>query len=235
MQYTAFRDGKSVGQFTEEQLKSALNVGVLRPSDTYFGEGMSGIMPLGQLGRSARAEAPDVPESSPSPAASAPSPAKAEQPGSPDWDTLPSGPVPTCCARCQSAEIKSVPLVYKMGQSSGSMAGMTLSGDVGFGTTHSRSDLAEELAPPVKATGALAIFLCGVGLAAFFGLSNQSLGTFYFITGLALAGAIAYSMSVSRAFARSMYLWRNRWICLKCGHKFLSLAPAALASLKDEQ
>lgn len=236
MQYTAFRDGKSVGQFTEEQLKSALSAGVLRPSDTYFGEGMSGIMPLGQLGRSARVEAPDVPESSSSPAASAPTtPAKDEPTGSPDWDTLPSGPVPICCARCQSAEIKSVPLVYKMGQSSGSMAGMTLSGDVGFGTTHSRSDLAEELTPPVKATGALAIFLCGVGLAAFFGISNHSLSTFYVVTGLGLAGAIAYSMSVARAFARNMYLWRNRWICLKCGHKFLSVAPAALASLKDEQ
>lgn len=234
MQYTAFRDGKSVGQFTEEQLKSALSAGVLRPSDTYFGEGMSGIMPLGQLGRSARMEAPDVPASA-SHSAPAPSPAKDEPTGSPDWDTLPSGPVPICCARCQSTEIKSVPLVYKMGQSSGSMAGMTLSGDVGFGTTHSRSDLAEELAPPVKATGALAIFLCGVGLAAFFGFSNQSLSTFYVITGLGLAGAIAYSISVSRAFARSMYLWRNRWICLKCGHKFLSVAPAALASLKDEQ
>lgn len=235
MQYTAFRDGKTVGLFTEEQLKSALSAGVLRPSDTYFGEGMSGIMPLGQLGRSARVEAPDVPESSSSPDASAPSPAKDEPTGSPDWDTLPSGPVPICCARCQSTEIKSVPLVYKMGQSSGSMAGMTLSGDVGFGTTHSRSDLAEELAPPVKATGALAIFLCGVGLAAFIGFSNQSISAFYVITGLGLVAAIAYSMSVSRAYARNMYLWRNRWICLKCGHKFLSVAPAALASLKDEQ
>jgi hypothetical protein len=237
MQYTAFRDGKSVGTFTEEQLKAALASGVLRPSDTYFGEGMSGIMPLGQLGRSARVEALDVPRSSSpsSPAPSAPSLAKDEPTGSPDWDTLPSGPVPICCARCQSAEIKSVPLVCKMGQSSGSMAGMTLSGDVGFGTTHSRSDLAEELAPPVKATGALAIFLCGVGLAAFFGISNMSISTFYVITGLGLVAAIAYSISVSRAYARSMYLWRNRWICLKCGHKFLSVAPSALASLKDEQ
>ena len=235
MQYTAFRDGKSVGQFTEEQLKSALNAGVLRPSDTYFGEGMSGIMPLGQLGRSARVEAPDVPESSSSPAASAPSPAKDEPTGSLDWDTLPSGLVPICCARCQSAEIKSVPLVYKMGQSSGSMAGMTLSGDIGFGTTHSRSDLAEELAPPVKTTHALLIVLLGVGFAAFLGVSNRSYNTVVVVSFLGVAAAIAHIIFASRAFARSMYLWRNRWICLKCGHKFLSVAPAALASLKDEQ
>lgn len=237
MQYTAFRDGKSIGHFTEEQLKVALNAGILRPSDTYFGEGMSGIMPLGQLGRSARAEAPDVPPSAGKneSIASASTPAKVEPVGSPDWDTLPSGPVPICCARCQSAEIKSVPLVYKMGQSKGSMAGMTLSGDVGFGSTHNITDLAEELAPPVKATGALVIFLCGVGLACFFGLSNQSSGAFFVISILASAAAIAYAISASRTFARNMYLWRNRWICLKCGNKFISVAQSAMASLKDEQ
>ena len=237
MHYTAFRDGKSIGQFTEEQLKAALAAGVLRPSDTYFGEGMAGILPLGQLGRPVRTESPEVPVSAASsaPSSSAKPPAEAESSDSPDWDTLPSGPVPICCARCQSAEIKSVPLVYKMGQSSGSMAGMTLSGDVGFGTTHTRSDLAEELAPPVKASGALVIFLVGFGVAAFLGVSNQSLSTFYVVTGLGLAGAIAYAISAARTFARNMYLWRNRWICLKCGHKFLSVAPTALAALKDEQ
>jgi len=198
---------------------------------------MSGIMPLGQLGRSAKAEAPDVPPSAagPAPADSAASPSREDSISSPDWDTLANGPVPICCTRCQSAEIKSVPLVYKMGQSSGSMAGVTLSGEVGFGTTHSRSDLAEELSPPVKTTGALAIFLCGIGFAAVLGVMNQSYNTFVICSFLGVAAAIVYAISASRSFARNMYLWRNRWICLKCGHKFLSVAPAALASLKDER
>jgi hypothetical protein len=39
MQFTAFRDGQSIGTFTEQQLKSALEAGVLRASDTYFGPG----------------------------------------------------------------------------------------------------------------------------------------------------------------------------------------------------
>jgi len=234
MHYTAFRDGKSIGTFSEEQLKSALAAGVLRPSDTYFGEGMPGILPLAQLGRPEPAQMAAVPASGPAPSAPASRPPAGSPAGRPDWDAMPSGPVPVCCSRCQSADIKSAPLVYKMGKSSGSMAGMSLSGDVGIATTQNISSLAEELAPPVKASGALIILFLGLALAVYFGASKQSQGLFIFVALVALAGSIAYAVSASRSFAKAMYLWRNRWICLKCGHKFLSVAPAALAELKGE-
>lgn len=235
MQYTAFRDGKSIGAFTAEQLKSALASGVLRPSDTYFGEGMSGITPLSQFGRSPATVDSTVPPSAASPERHA-APAKpAEMPAYIDWDEAPSGPVPTCCSRCQSTDIKSVPLVFKMGQSRGTMGGMSLSGDVGIATTHEISDLASELAPPVKASGALMIFLGGLLVAAFIGLTNGSSTASVAIGLLSVAGSIMFAVSASRTFAKNMYLWRNRWVCFKCGNTFLSVAPVALAALKDEQ
>lgn len=236
MQYTAFRDGKSIGTFSHEQLKDALAVGVLRPTDTYFGEGMASIQTLSQL------QTPSTP------APSAPSTAIPQTPKSDDvrreapresaaridWDTLPSGPVPSCCSRCKSSDIKAVQLVYKMGQSSGSMAGMSLSGEVGIATTHNISDLAAELAPPAKGGGTLAIFVFGWAVAAVLGLYNTSLTVFYLIGALTIIGTIAFAIANSRAFAKSYYLWRNRWICFKCGHKFVSIDASALEELRSE-
>ncbi len=236
MQFTAFREGKSIGQFTEAQLKSALASGVLLPTDTYFGEGMAGILKLSTLGRPHQSGEPEEPPSlkQSTPPMEGAMAGKGQSVGSPDWDALPSGPVPACCARCQSADIKSVPLVFKMGQTRGSMSGLSLSADVGFAVTHNISDLAEELAPPVKASGALAIFVGGFAAAAYLGFSNDNYSTFVVWSFLAAGAALAYAIFASRAFAKSMYLWRNRWICLKCGQKFLSVAPAALGAFKQE-
>lgn len=241
MQYTAFRDGKSIGFFTEEQLKSALAAGVLRPTDSYFGEGMSAITPLGQLVRPEAPKMPAMPASAPAgartPVASAFSGAAAttEAPAlNLDWDTLASGPVPACCQRCSSAEVKSVQMVYKMGKSSGTMTGLSLSGDVGVAATQNISGLAEELAPPEQAKGGCAILIGGLLVATFVFTSEKSAVAFYLITGLAVVASLAFVWGAKKTYAKEFYLWRNRWICLKCGHKFLSVAPAALSVLKEE-
>ncbi len=241
MQFTAFRDGQSIGTFTEQQLKSALEAGVLRASDTYFGPGMSAITPLSQLGRTEAPEIPAVPASAPAgdraPAAPAISSNKANA-AAPDlnidWDTLASGPVPACCQRCSSAEVKSVQMVYKMGKSSGTMTGFSLSGDVGVAATQNISGLAEELAPPEEAKGGCAILIGGLLVATVVWISEQNGSAFYLIVGLALVASLAFVWHAKKTYAKEFYLWRNRWICLKCGHKFLSLDPAALAALKDE-
>ena len=151
-----------------------------------------------------------------------------------DWDTLASGPVPACCQRCSSAEVKSVQMVYKMGKSSGSMTGFSLSGDIGVAATQNISGLAEELAPPEEAKGGCAILITGLVIAALVGLFNQSPSAFSVIVALSVAASLAYLWSAKKTYAKQSYLWRNRWICLKCGHKFLSVAPAALAALKEE-
>ena len=235
MQYTAFREGKSIGSFTAEQLRDALSAGVLRPTDTYFGEGMPSIQTLAQLGK-------PVASAAAAPVATPPTP-QPDQPktstdtkatGYVDWDNLPSGPVPICCARCNSTEVKAVPLVYKMGQTSGSTTGMTLSGEIGIATTHNISELAEELEPPVKGTGATAILGLGFVVGIVLGLSNGSLNTFYIFAILSIIGSVAFNISLSRAHAKNMYLWRNRWICFKCGHKFISVAPEAIHMLKAD-
>lgn len=232
MQFTAFRDGKSIGTFTEEQLKSALEAGVLRPTDTCFGPGMTGITPLSQLVRPEAPKMPAMPASAPAFSGAA---ATTEAPAlTVDWDTLASGPVPACCQRCSSAEVKSVQMVYKMGKSSGTMTGFSLSGDVGVAATQNISELAEELAPPEQATGGCAILIGGLLVATAIWISEQSAGAFYLITGLALVASVAFVWHARKTYAKEFYLWRNRWICLKCGHKFLSVAPAALAVLKDE-
>lgn len=241
MQFTAFRDGQSIGTFTEQQLKSALAAGVLRPTDTYFGPGMAGITPLSQLVRPEAPKIPAMPAPAPAgaraPVASAFSGAAAttEAPAlNIDWDTLASGPVPACCQRCSSAEVKSVQMVYKMGKSSGTMTGFSLSGDVGVAATQNISELAEELAPPEQAKGGCAILIGGLLFATVVWISEQSEVAFCFIAGLALIASVAFVWHARKTYAKEFYLWRNRWICLKCGHKFLSVAPAALAVLKDE-
>jgi len=233
MQYTAFREGKSIGSFTAEQLRDALSAGVLRPTDTYFGEGMSSIQTLAQLDKVAPSTSANsvVMPTAPQPEQAAVSMAP-RAPGRIDWDELPSGPVPTCCARCNSSDIKAVQLVYKMGQTSGSMAGMSLSGEIGIATTHNISELAAELGPPVKGGGTLAIFVFGWAVAAVLGLYNTSLTVFYLIGTLTVIGTIAFAIANSRAFAKTYYLWRNRWICFKCGHKFVSVAPEAVDTLR---
>lgn len=235
MQYTAFREGKSIGSFTADQLRDALRAGVLRPTDTYFGEGMSSIQPLAQIDKAAP---PPVASSvvtprTPQPEESA-TPAAPRPPRNIEWNELPSGPIPTCCARCNSPDIKAVQLVYKMGQTSGSMAGMSLSGEIGIATTHNISELAAELGPPVKGTGAIAILLFGWFVGAVIGLSNGSLNTFYIFAVISIIGSVAFNISLSRAHAKNMYLWRNRWICFKCGHKFVSVAPEAIHALKAD-
>ena len=233
MQYTAFREGKSIGSFTAEQLREALRAGVLRPTDTYFGEGMSSIPTLAQLDKVAPSPAVNsvVTPKAPQPEQAATSMAP-WAPGSINWDELTSGPVPTCCARCNSSDIKAVQLVHKMGQTSGSMAGMSLSGEIGIATTHNISELAAELGPPVKGTGAIAILLFGWIVGVVLGFCNDSLTLFYVCTILSLLGSFAYGLSLSRAHAKNMYLWRNRWICFKCGHKFVSVAPEAVDALR---
>jgi hypothetical protein len=240
MQFTAFRDGKSIGSFTEEQLKSAVAAGVLRPTDTYFGEGMSAITPLSELAHAAAPKMPPMPRTAP---ASAPAHVAPPQTSSAaadvpvlniDWDTLVSGPVPASCAHCRSPEIKSVQMVYKMGKNSGSMAGFSLSGDVGVAATENISGLAEELAPPTKAMGGCAIFFLGLIIASAVGLYNQSQTAFGLILALSITVTLAFAIHARKTYAKESYLWRNRWICLKCGHKFLSVAPAALAVLKEE-
>jgi len=234
MQYTAFREGKSIGSFTAEQLREALSAGVLRPTDTYFGEGMPSIQTLAQLGKpvtSAAATPVATPPTAPQPEQAAASMAP-RAPGRIDWDELPSGPVPTCCARCNSSDIKAVQLVYKMGQTSGSMAGMSLSGEIGMATTHNISELAAELGPPVKGTGAVAILFFGWIVGVVLGFSNDSLNLFYVCAVLSIIGSFAFGLSLSRAHAKNMYLWRNSWICFKCGHKFVSVAPEAVDTLR---
>ena len=121
-----------------------------------------------------------------------------------------------------------------MGKSSGSMTGFSLSGDIGVAATQNISGLAEELAPPEEAKGGCAILITGLVIAALVGLFNQSPSAFYVIVALAMAASVAFLWYAKKTYAKESYLWRNRWICLKCGHKFLSVAPAALAALKEE-
>jgi hypothetical protein len=245
LKYKVARQGQIIGEHDAGSIQLLINAGNLMVTDHAWATGMDGWKQLRELGY-------DFPVVSP-PELPRPTPASFVQPqvlGAPpalpaklttnDWRSMPAGPMPATCSKCDSSDIRSFAILYQQGTHASTSIGFTLSGQIGGMVTSGQTSLAAATQPPQReASDSAALryivlgLAIGIGLFAYlaqnFRLPGVVLGAVVGVAILAASiyGAIMNARRIDYEYARDLYRWKSSWCCMKCGHRFRVMHPKA--------
>lgn len=217
------RGGARLGAFPEQDIPALLRAKVLQPTDSYLSAGMGKPAPLSEL-LLALLLKPGVhlPASPAGVADSVGATAFAQPKPQDSHSNQASSPRGRCCPKCHSEDIRTFEMIFKSGSSSVNTIGITMSGDLGQAHSRSMTDLASEVAPPDMSGPGCFSTVMSVALGLIVGMLINPMGPGVLIgaiAGLVIRLGIHFAGSVDRdeQYAK----WKNSWMCMKCGNKFL--------------
>ena len=243
IKYKIARQGQIIGEYDAGSIQLLINAGNLMVTDHAWATGMDGWKQLRELGY-------DFPVASP-PELPSPSLASFVQPqalGVPpalpaklttnDWRSMPDGPIPATCSKCDSSDIRSFGILYQQGSHASTSVGITLSGQIGGMVTSGQTNLAAATQPPQRGSDSAAVLvvlaICmGFGVFVYLAMSFSTVGGVLgaFLGVAILAGGIYLGVMSSRSvdleYAKEIYRWKSSWCCMKCGNRFRVMHPKA--------
>jgi hypothetical protein len=243
LKYKVARQGQIIGEYDASSIQLLINSGNLMVTDHGWATGMVGWKQLRELGYDFPvASPPELPRSTPASfvqpqSAGAPPPLPAKLTTN-DWRSMPAGPIPATCSKCDSSDIRSFGILYQQGSHASTSVGITLSGQIGGMVTSGQTNLAAATQPPQRGSDSAAAFILigiclGFGVFAYLALNfSTAVGIFGAVLGVSiLVGAIYLGVMSSRSvdleYAKEIYRWQSSWCCMKCGHRFRVMHPKA--------
>jgi hypothetical protein len=238
LKYKVARQGQIIGEYDASSIQLLINAGNLMVTDHVWATGMDGWKQLRELGYDFPvASPPELPRSTPTsfvqPQILGAPPTPPAKLTTNDWLSMPAGPMPASCSKCDSSDIRSFAILYQQGSHASTSIGITLSGQIGGMVTTGQTNLAAVTQPPQReASDSAALWYIVLGLAigillfAYlaenFRLAGVVLGA---VLGVAILAtsiylAIQNSRRIDFEYARDIYRWKCSWCCMKCGHRF---------------
>ena len=250
LKYKVARQGQIIGEYDASSIQLLINAGNLMVTDHVWATGMDGWKQLRELGYDFPvASPPELPRSTPTsfvqPQGLGAPPVLPAKLTTNDWRSMPAGPMPANCSKCDSSDIRSFAILYQQGSHASTSIGITLSGQIGGMVTTGQTNLAAVTQPPQReASDSAALRYVVIGLAMSIGLF-VTLFEYFRVAGAVVAGAVigvtlgaaVFAVSIYLAiqnsrridfeYARDIYRWKSSWCCMKCGHRFRIMHPKA--------
>ena len=243
LKYKVARQGQIIGEYDASSIQLLINAGNLMVTDHVWATGMDGWKQLRELGYDFPvASPPELPRSTPTsfvqPQILGAPPTPPAKLTTNDWLSMPAGPMPATCSKCDSSDIRSFAILYQQGTHASTSIGITLSGQVGGMVTSGQTNLAAATQPPGRGSDSAAILvvlaICmGFGVFVYLALNFSTVGGVLgaFLGVAILAGGIYLGVMSSRSvdleYAKEIYRWKSSWCCMKCGYRFRVMHPKA--------